>query len=236
MAHHISTWNESPLHATLKEWLARPGDQLEVPVDGFIVDIVRGHLLIEIQTGSFASIRDKLITLVERHPVRLVYPVAQQKWIVKLPKDAEAAAQRSPSRRKSPKRGTFQEVFRELVSFPQLVAHDNFSLDVLLIHEEEVRRYDGRRGWRRRGWVTHERRLLEVVDQRRFTTPADLLELLPASLAEPFTTADLATVSGLHRRLAQRMAYCLRKMGAIQAVGKEGNALLYLRVASGQAA
>ena len=145
MSHPISTWNESPLHAALKEWVAYPGDQFEAAVDGYIVDILRGDHLIEIQTGNFASIRDKLIALVEHHPVRLVYPVAEQKWIVKLPKDGEADIGSLP-RRKSPKRGTFEEVFRELVSFPQLVTHHNFTLDVLLIHEEELRRYDGREG------------------------------------------------------------------------------------------
>lgn len=235
MSHAISTWNESPLHAALKEWVAWPGDQFEVAVDGFIVDIVRGDLLIEIQTGSFRSIRDKLIRLVEHHPVRLVYPVAEQKWIVKLPGDGEGKGSGPMGRRKSPKRGMFEEVFRELVSFPQLVAHDNFSLDVLLIHEEELRRYDGRRGWRRRGWITHERRLLEVVAQRRFASPADMVELLPGSLAQPFTTSDLATAIGQPRRLAQRMAYCLREMGLIQAVGKEGNAFLYTLAVTAEA-
>lgn len=230
MSHPISTWNESPLHAALKEWVALPGDEFEVAVDSFIVDIVRDNLLIEIQTGSFASIRDKLVALVESHPVRLVYPVAGQKWIVKLPKRGEGTDLESLGRRKSPKRGSYEDLFRELVSFPQLIAHDNFSLDVLLIHEEEVRRYDGRRGWRRRGWVTHERRLLEVIDQRRFSTPADMAELIPPSLVQPFTTSDLASELGKPRRLAQRMAYCLRQMGAIQAVGKDGNAFLYTLV------
>jgi hypothetical protein len=230
MSNPISTWNESPLHAALKEWVALPGDQFEVAVDGFIVDIVRDDLLIEIQTSSFASIRDKLLALVQNHPVRLVYPVAEQKWIVKLPKRGDGKEPGSPSRRKSPKRGTFEDVFRELVSFPQLIAHDNFSLDILLIQEEELRRYDGRRGWRRRGWVIHERRLLEVVNKRRFASPVDMAELLPASLVQPFTTSHLARAIGKPRRLAQRMTYCLRKMGAIQAVGKEGNAFLYTLV------
>ena len=86
------------------------------------------------------------------------------------------------------------------------------------------------RAWRRRGWVTHERRLLEVVGQRRFSTPADLAELIPPSLVQPFTTSDLASAIGKPRRLAQRMAYCLRRMGVIQAVGKDGNAFLYTLV------
>ncbi|MBN1992273.1 MAG: hypothetical protein JW953_06185 [Anaerolineae bacterium] len=223
---HIGSLNEKPLHAALKEWYAQPNDQVEVAVDGFVIDLVRGDLLIEIQTRSFAGIKQKLAKLVEQHPVRLVYPIAQEKWIVKLSDDETSQA----SRRKSPKRGALLEVFKELVSFPHLLPHPHFSLHVLLIQEEEVRRFDGRRGWRRRGWVTHERRLLHVVKQQLFETPAELQALLPGELAEPFTTAELALATGQPRWLAQKMAYCLRQMGTIEAIGKRGKAVLYTQI------
>jgi hypothetical protein len=224
-AREIGTLNEKPLHAALKKWYARPDDRFEVPVDGFVVDIVRGDLLVEVQTGSFSGIKRKLAVLAAHHPVRLVYPVAREKWIVKLAKDGHGRL----SRRKSPKRGAFEHVFVELVSFPQLLSDPNFSLDVLLIQEEESRRYDGKRGWRRGGWVTHERRLLEVVGRRLFETPADMRALLPNALDEPFTTSELAAAIARPRRLAQKMAYCLREMGVIAPVGKRGNAILYTK-------
>jgi hypothetical protein len=144
----------------LKEWYAQPEDRFEVSVDGFVIDVVQGNLLVEIQTGNFASIKSKLIKLTGAHRVRLVYPIAQEKWIVKLAKDGSGGV----SRRKSPKRGILEEVFWELVSFPQLLSSPNFSLEVLLIQEEEVRRYEGRRRWWRRGWVTEERRLGAIHD------------------------------------------------------------------------
>jgi hypothetical protein len=223
--HEIGTLNEKPLHAALKTWYAQPGDRFEVVVDGFVIDIVRDDLLVEIQTGNFSSIKRKLVTLTAGHPVRLVYPVAREKWIVKLAEDGH----RQLGRRKSPKRGGFEHLFGELVSFPGLLASTNFAVEVLLIYEEETRRYDGRRGWRRGGWVTHERRLLDVVDRRLFETAADAAALIPTGLVEPWTTADLATAIGRRRRLAQRMAYCLREMGAIEPVGKQGQAILYAR-------
>ena len=37
----IGLLNEKPLHASLKQWYARPGDRFEVPVHGFVIDIVR---------------------------------------------------------------------------------------------------------------------------------------------------------------------------------------------------
>jgi hypothetical protein len=219
----IGLLNEKPLHAALKRWYARANDQFEVSVDGFIIDIVRDDLLVEIQTRNFASIKRKLAELTDQYPVRLVYPIAREKWIVKL----AAEGHKTLSRRKSPKRGSLEHVFEELVSFPHLLSHANFSLHVLLIQEEEVRRYDGKRGWRRRGWVTHERRLLEVVDQQLFETPEDMMLLVPGELTEPFTTSDLAVAIGKPQRLAQKMTYCLREMGAITPLGKRGRAILY---------
>jgi len=221
---HIGTLNENPLHAALKEWYAEPGDRLEVPVEGFCVDIVRDDLLVEIQTSNFSAIGRKLARLAARHRVRLVYPVPLEKWIVRLGADGARLG-----RRKSPKRGAVEHVFAELVSIPQLPADANFTLDVLLTREEEVRRHEEGRAWRRRGWVVCERRLIEVAGRRLFRTPTDLAALLPEELPEPFTTADIAQANGRPRRLAQQMAYCLRKMDAIRRTGKRGNALLYTR-------
>jgi hypothetical protein len=219
----IGTLNERPLHAALKEWYAVPGDQFEEAVDGFVIDIVRDELLLEIQTGTFAPIKSKLNKLVRTHRTRLIYPIAQEKWIVKLAKDDGDGS----TRRKSPKRGRVEDLFRQMVSIPTLLANDNFELEVLMIKQEEVRRYDGNRNWRRKGWGVEERRLLKVVDRRLFTKPADLRELLPEQLESPFTTKELAEAAGIQRRLAQEMAYCLRKMSVIELVGKRQRANLY---------
>ncbi len=218
----IGTLNEKPLHASLKEWYAKPGDRFEVEVDGFVIDIVRDDLLLEIQTANFASIKPKLMNLVQHHQGRLIYPIAEEKWIIKLAQDNRGEG----TRRKSPKRGRVEDIFWEMVSFPQLLANQNFSLEVLLIKEEEVRRYDGKRNWRRRGWVTEERRLLDVVDQRSFDEPADWREFVPDEL-ESFAARDLAEMLGISRLLAQKMAYCLRKASVVTLIGKRGRANLY---------
>jgi len=54
-------------------------------------------------------------------------------------------------RRRSPKKGSIFEVFKELVSIPSLIAKAGFSLEVLLIREEEFRCDDGKGSWRRKG-------------------------------------------------------------------------------------
>ena len=222
-APHVGLLGEKPLHASLKRWCAEAGDQIEAPVDGFVIDIIRDDLLIEIQTRGFASMKRKLTTLLENgHPVRIVHPVPVQKWIVKVDDDGEEL-----SRRRSPKHGSALDIFAELVSFPALMANDLLEIEILLVHEEEYRRHEPGRAWRRKGWVVQERRLVGVVDAVRLTGPDDVLELLPDGLPTPFTTADLADRLGQPRRIAQQMADCLRHAGAWAMVGKTGNAIEY---------
>jgi hypothetical protein len=218
----IGLLNEKPLHASLKMWCAQPGDQFEAVVDGFVIDIVRDDLLLEIQTRNLASIKTKLTNLVSSHRIRLIYPIAREKWVVKLAGEGGRRA----TRRKSARTGRMEDLFWELVSFPQLLSNPNFSLEVLMIREEEARRYEGKRRWRKRRWVTEERRLLEVVEQRLFEEPADLLALLPEGLGS-FTARDLAEAIDVRESLAQKMAYCLRKMQAINLIGRRGRANLY---------
>src|SRR5262245_50814740 len=134
----IGLLNEKALHASLKKWYALPGDRFEVPVDGFVIDIVRDDLLIEIQTRNFSAIKSKLTTLLTSRRVRLIYPIVHEKWIVRSARGKRGRV----TRRKSPKKGRWEDLFWEMVSIPQLLSNPNFSLELLMIREEEVRRYD----------------------------------------------------------------------------------------------
>ena len=217
--------NEKPLHAAIKSWYAKPNDKVEVDLCGYVVDILRDNLIIEIQTKSFSKIRKKLSALSKRHPVRLVYPIPKEKWIIKVDQHGENQL----SRRKSPKRGSYEDLFHELVSIPALLKKPDFALEVLLIQEEEIRIHDPHRAWRRRGWVTHERRLLDVVEKRLFSHPKEFKDFIPPTIHGAFTTSELATELQISTRLAGKITYCLREMEAIVPVGKRGRAILYTR-------
>ncbi len=219
----INTLNEKPLHAALKEWYSRSGDRVEVNVDGYLIDIVRKNQLIEIQTQSLFSLKKKLTALVKKHRVRVVLPIAIEKWIIRVERDEVTQL----GRRKSPRRGSLYDMFLELVSIPRLMAHPNLSLEVLLIQEEVVRKFNGSRGWWRKGWVIVERRLLDVLERHTFGDLEDFEFFVPTSLEETFTTADIADVHDIPRWLAQKIAYCLREMHVIVPVGKNGNAIVY---------
>ncbi len=225
IAASIGTLNEGHLHASLRARYLEPGDKVEAGVDGFIVDILRGDLIIEIQTANFSAIARKMRDLVSRHRVRLVYPIPRDVWVVKSPQDTGADV----TRRKSPKHLDVIDVFHELVSFPELIVHENFQLDVVLTQEERLQTFDGRRGWRRHGWVTIERRLVAIDRTVSLHNRADCMSLIPIGLPNEFTTSDIAGALGRPRMLAQKVAYCLRNAGLIEQVGSRGNAIVYAK-------
>jgi hypothetical protein len=220
----IGTLRETALHAALKAWYAEPGDQSEVSVGGYVVDLLRGDLVIEIQTHNFGALKIKLRRLLERGPVRLVHPIAAERWIVRLAADGRTQA----GRRKSPRRGHWLHLFSEMVSLPDLLAHPNFTLEALLIQEEEVRcpAPRARRRWRR-DWRVCDRRLLAVLDRRVLTRPEDCAAWLPLDLPQPFTNLDLARAARQPRYIAEKTTYCLRRMGVAQAVGRRGRAIAH---------
>jgi hypothetical protein len=220
----LSTYREGSLHASAKDIYAREGGLTEASIGGYVVDVVRDDELIEIQTASFASASRKLRRLVADYRIALVYPIAVERWLVRV--DADGAVL---SRRRSPKRGRPLDVFAELVAFPELVAHPHFRLELLMIREEEIRGPvpAGARYRYPREWWRLDRRLLAVVRSIRVDTPADLLALLPEGLPSPFTTADIAAASQRSKRLSMRAAYCLSKAGAIRSVGRAGRLITY---------
>jgi len=220
----IGTLQERSLHAKIKEIYNTPDSEVEVTVDGFVIDVVKGDLLIEIQTRKFSAIKDKLFKLMKNHPVRLVHPIAQEKWVIRQSEDGEVIG-----RRRSPKKMGFLNIFEELVSIPTFIIHSNFEIEVLLTKEEETRVNDGKGSWRKKGWSSVDRDLVEILDRKLFTTPSDFLGLMPDTIKEPFTTKTLSETLKIPRHLVQKMTYCMRKMGALKVVGKEGNAHLYLK-------
>ena len=174
----IGVMREGPLHAALKAWLARPGDRLEVPVDGFVIDLVRADgELVEIQTGSFSPLRSKMDALLDGYRVRIVHPIPSLRRIVRV--DDEGLVL---SARRSPLRPGFAAVFEGLVSFPTLLSHPHLVVELLLCSEDHVRAPSPVRG-RRYTRDPGERRLIEVLDRVELCGPADLGALVPAPAA-----------------------------------------------------
>jgi hypothetical protein len=212
--------NEFSLHSEIKKVYSIPGDQFEVKLDNFVVDILRGNLVIEVQTKNFSTLKEKLQALTVKYQVRLVYPLPEKKWITYVTKDQVVL-----DKRKSPRKGRLTDLFGELVMIPHMIGVENFSLEVLFIDEEEVRRDDGKGSWRRKGVSIKDRRLLKVNDRILFQNRAEYLKILPNNLNQVFTNRELAKLAKISVRTAQQITYCLRKGGVIRLAGKKGREL-----------
>ena len=218
----IGVLREGPLHAAIKAALVAPGDRLEVPVGRYVIDLVRADgELVEIQTGGFGPLAPKLDALLDEHRVRIVYPVAAERRIVRIDEAGEVL-----SARRSPRRATVVDVFDRLVTFPSLLAHPNLTLEVLLGREDHVRG-PAPVTTRRRTKDPGERRLVEVLGRVVLASPADVRAALPPLPDEPFSTRELRTLLGCSTVLSQRVVYCLRLMELIEAAGKRGRTPLY---------
>jgi hypothetical protein len=214
---HIGTLNEGSLHAALKASYAEPGDEFEVPLDGFVIDIRRPDLLVEIQTGSFAAMGRKLDCLLAEHRILLVYPIAIATYLDRPGKSV----------RKSPKRGTIYSLFDELVSIPTLLDHPNLTLETVLVSVTKTQVDDSKARRGRGGYRTTDRVLREIHERHRFDTPRDLLRLLPNDLPETFTTADMANHADVDRDVAQKMAYCFRALEIFVEEGRSKAGIAY---------
>ena len=214
---------EYSLHSEVKDIYSTSGDELEVKVnEGFVIDVLKDGLLIEIQTQNFSAIKRKLSKLIIDNKVRLVYPIAKKKWILYETNFGEII-----KRRKSPKKGKLLDIFYELVHLSDLFKSKNFSFEVLFIEEEEFRCNDGKGSWRRKGVSIKDRRLLSVLDRIVFEKKQDFLRFLPFEANQVFTNKLLAKKLGVSVNLAQKITYCLRKMGLISIKEKKRKAYLF---------
>jgi hypothetical protein len=217
----IGTLNEGSLHAALKAHYAQPGDGFEVPLEGFVVDIVRGagtddELLIEIQTGSFGAMGRKLDHLLEGRRVHIVHPIS-----------VRTVLERQGRRRASPVKGRLFDVLDELVSLPSMLDHPRLTLDVVLVETTAVQVPDASRRRGRGGWSTVDRVLDRIVEVRTFTGMEDVAAFVTGPLPGRFTTADLAVAAGVDRDTARKLANCLAAGACIDEVGRTRTGKLY---------
>ncbi|HEY5561850.1 MAG TPA: hypothetical protein VIK72_08890 [Clostridiaceae bacterium] len=216
--------NESSLHKDIKKYLMAEGDIFEGKLEGYIIDIIRGDSLIEIQTKNFSAIRNKLRVLLEKHKITLVYPIYIEKLIIRYDKDNNII-----SRRKSPKKGTLLDIFNELIRIPDLLLIDNLKIQLLVITVEEKQIADGKGSWRRKGVSIVDRTLISVRDNLLIHEASELLALFDFSFDGIFSTKDFSLTTKINITSVRKIIYCLNKLCLIKQVGKTGNLILYSR-------
>jgi hypothetical protein len=219
---------ETSLHQQLKLLYASDRLRTEVECGGYRIDAVSDDgELIEIQYSSLGALRKKVDHLLRsdrKRRIRIVKPIFACKRVTTLDRP-QGKIIRS---RMSPKRCDWLELFVDLVHFSAVFPRKRLSLEVLFIEAEEVRVDRLAKRARRKPYRTLDLRLVGIRSSIVLKTTNDLLERLPMNqLPSHFDTSDLATALGKPRWLAQKVAYCLRTMGAIESVQRKKNGHRY---------
>lgn len=220
---------ETSLHRDLKRLVSGNEDAEEQTLAGYRIDAVVDGRLIEVQVASLFAIRRKIADLLDQgFEVTVVKPLTARKQIVRLKTRGGAEV----SRRWSPRRQDFPDVFGELVHFIGAFPHPRLTLELLLITEEEFRIPRVKRRLRQRDFAIEDRCLIRVEDRRVIRSAEELFDLFPQAVQHlcreaPFTTADFASAAEVPRWLAQKVAYCFRRLNLWETIGKQDRSWLY---------
>jgi hypothetical protein len=223
MSYSIGTERESALHRTLKFHYAGVRGTTEKTLEGYVCDGVseRGEI-IEVQTGSFAPLRQKAPELTRLGPLRIVHPIVINKYILLF--DIQGRLIR---RRKSPRKGCQWDLFENLLYAPELPCIPGLSIELAFIDAVEKRIDDGKGSWRRKGVSISGRELTAWHKTLSLESPGDYRRFVPFKDGEEFTGRELGKKAGISPSLARKTLYVLTKLNMVNRVGKRGKALVY---------
>nr|MBP3599298.1 hypothetical protein [Eubacterium sp.] len=218
----IGTLSEKTLHAVVKNYLEPNEDYHEVPLEGYVADIFRDGAVVEIQTANFNVLRRKLDKFLPLYPVTIVYPIPATKWVIWV--DPETGEE--VSRRKSPKKGSPYQAFKELYKIKQYLSHPNLRIRFLFIDLEETKILDGWSYDKKRGATKYDRVPKALVDEMYFERVEDYRMMIPAELSE-FTTKDYAKSAKIPLPHAQTAMNIFHYLKLVERIGKKGNSYVY---------
>lgn len=213
----IGTLGEKSVHAVLKAAYEPHALNLEVPVGGYVADILGEDGIIEIQTRALWRLRDKLAAFLEVCAVTVVHPVYPTEWISRTDPDTGEVV-----RRRSSRRGRAADVLAELYPLREFLKNPQFHLRVV---ELETERWDIGRS---RGRKQHLDRVPRAfLREWVLESPGDYRELLPQEVPETFTAEEFGRL--LHQRKddAWQSLAVLEVLGLAERTGKQGRKNLY---------
>ena len=219
----IGTLSEKTLHAILKNFYEPDEDRHEIPIDRFVADIYTGEEIIEIQTGQFNRMREKLKCFLEEYPVTIVYPVAHHKWLHWIDEETGEVS----AGRKSPKKGSEYAAFVELYRIKMFLKDPNLKIKIIMLDMDEYKILNGWGKQKKNNASKYDRIPNRFVEEICIERKEDYLQFLPMSLPEQFTTKEFAKITKCGAQLAGVTLNLLNYLEVVKRVGKRGNAFLY---------
>ncbi len=219
----IGTLGEKTLHKILKFYIDPDTKHHEVKHLSVIADVKNDEGVFEIQTRNFERLLPKLKKLLGDSRVTVVCPIIRSKtlrWIDKNTGELSEA-------RKSPKKETACDAFRNLYRIKEFINNENLRVRLLFLDAEEFKYLDGWDKSGKKGATRAERiptALLESVD---INFPSEYAAYLPESLGESFTAAEFSKAIKRTSRYSYNVLRFFLFVGVIERIENRGRAFVY---------
>jgi hypothetical protein len=211
----IGTLAEKTVHAVLKEYYGGGEENKEIPLGGFVADVVSEDGVIEIQTRALYRLERKLETLLPLCRVTVVYPIEARKYLLDIdPESGELV-----SKRLSPKRLKIWHGIAELYGIRKFLGDENLTVRFPVLTVEETRI---RAAGKKRRADKIDKLPAEMTDEVVIRRNEDILPLIPEGLPEEFTSAEFAKLCRINADTAGKCIRVLAVMEVICECGKQG--------------
>ena len=216
----IGTLSEKTVHAVLKEYYGGGEENKEIPLGGFVADVVSEDGVIEIQTRALYRLERKLEALLPLCRVTVVYPIEARKYLLDIDPDSGELI----SKRLSPKRLKIWHGIAELYGIRKFLGNENLTVrfPVLTVEETRIRAAEKKRRADKIDKLPADM-TEEVVIRRK----EDIAALLPEELPDGFTSAEFAKLCRINADTAGKCIRVLSVMGIITEYGKQGRCKLW---------
>ncbi len=220
----IGTVSEGTVHAVLKNYYEPYTDSQEQSIGGYIADIVGEKGIVEIQTGKFGNLSQKLKAFLNAAHVTIVYPIYTTKIMVNVDGETGEVLRR----RKSPIHDAPEKIFRELFPISEFLLSERLSIDIVSLEVDEIRISAAalgkkpRRGGRLSVYDRVPTRLMGITE---IASPRDWAKLLPCIYETDFTAVDAAKY--MSSEYASAAVGLLYRGGILERTGKKGRAYTY---------
>lgn len=214
---------EKVIHASLKLYLEPDRTCHEVKVGTHVADICNREGIVEIQTGSFSPLKDKLAAFLPEHRVTVVHPIAGKRRLIWIDQNGEFSKPRT-----SPAKRQVMRVFGELVKILPYLQHENFSFKLVILDLDEYRLVS-KNGGKGRGTRRYERIPTALCEELVFSSPADYAALLPENLPNEFDSKTFGAATRLKGRALSAALKVLTELGVFSRQ-REGKSYRYCRM------
>lgn len=222
----IGEYAEKSIHREIKRYLEIDESKHEIPICGYIADIVNENNIIEVQTKSFIRLKDKISTYLENgYNLTIVYPVSIKKSLNWL----DPITMNIVETRRLPCRGGIYNIFDELYKIREWVRDSRITFMIITFECEEYRLLDGYGKDRKNRATKVDKVPTRILDKFIFNACKGYERFISDQLKDEFTSKQFSRACKCKLDTARKATLILRELNYIRLIGKKGREYLYIK-------